>query len=102
MSLNDTVTNSKTETHPCFSLRGKEWIEDARSHFRAHPASCIANRDLHRTFDFFCRQGKSPTFGHGVDGVEHHVDQDFTQLRWISHDRSIRVNLQIEIDVDVV
>src|SRR6266446_2977791 len=101
MSPDNTVTNREAKSHSGFFFRGEERIENMQTHVFVHTHSCVVYRDLDNITSLFCCKCENAATGHGIDGVEDHVDEDFAQLRLIAHDWRIAVKLQVEADMHI-
>src|SRR5512132_926574 len=101
MSPDNSVADREAQAHAAFVFSGEERIENAQTNVFGHARSSIAYRNLDRVTFLPGGESKDATLRHCVDGVKDHIDQDFPQFRFITHDHGTAVELKIEADVHV-
>ena len=78
MAFDNPVGDAHSETGIGHAFGGKKGIENPSFHLVGHTNPCIGNPHLN---PILCRMvggdGELPSLGHGIDGIENDIGQDF-------------------------
>src|SRR3990172_11126314 len=86
--VNDAVGHAHPKAGAPRPLGGEEWIEDPVADFLGHPKPGVADRDFDlRCGDHARPDAKATAVRHGVQRVEHDIDQHLPKLGWVADNR---------------